>query len=472
MPREDELMTSPIPKPRKITLRTSLLLGCVFAAGLVCGSTHLLPRALGDSDTGSNTYQQLSLFGDIFERVKANYVVDPPSDKLVYNAINGMLSGLDPHSSYMNQKQYDDMQVETSGEFGGLGLEVTQAGGLIKVISPIDGTPAAQAGMKPGDIIVDIDNHSTDGMTLDDAVDQMRGKVGTSIKLTVKRSGIDKPVDVTLTRQVIHIQAVKDKLYTEAVGDVGYIRLASFSELADQDIRNAVTQLQSQSHGKIRSYILDMRDNPGGLLDQAVSVADDFLNHGEIVSTHGRHDQDDQVWYAQAGDITNGAPIVVMINSGTASAAEIVTAALQQNRRAVVLGTQSFGKGSVQTIIPIQGEGALRLTTALYYTPSGKSIQDYGVTPDIKVAETRTPEDQFAALRESSLLNAFINPSGLTAPALPPPVPLPAVAKTIPDKPPVGWPAFDATKPTTDFQLQMALKLAEAMGAENTTAQN
>jgi carboxyl-terminal processing protease len=454
-------------------LRNGLMLSGVFLAGLVIGNTGIWQRALGQDAPADSTYQQLSLFGDIFERVKANYVIDPPSDKLVYNAVNGMLSGLDPHSSYMNEKQYDDMQVETSGQFGGLGLEVTQAGGLLKVISPIDDTPAARAGIKAGDIIVDIDGHSTDGLNLDDAVDKMRGAVGSQITLTLKRSGIDTPVKVTLTREIIQIQAVKSRIFKSDAGDIGYIRLASFSEQADADIRKAVDALQAQSGGHIHAYILDMRDNPGGLLDQAVAVSDDFLNNGEIVSTHGRHSEDDQVWYAEPGDVTNGLPIVVLTNEGTASAAEIVTAALQQNRRALVLGMRTFGKGSVQTIVPIPGSGALRLTTALYYTPSGKSIQDYGVSPDVKVDDTRTPADQFANLRESDLLNSFQNPTGVAAPPLPSPVPLPAVAKTIPDKPPVGWPAFDASNPATDFQLQMGLKLAAGMTATGpSTASN
>ncbi len=459
-------------------LRSGLMLSGVFVTGLVIGSVAIpLRAAIGqDATDGStdNSYQQLSLFGDIFTQVKANYVVDPPADKLIYNAVNGMLAGLDPHSSYMNQQQYADMQVDTSGQFGGLGLEVTQAGGLLKVISPIDDTPGARAGIKPGDIIVDIDGHSTDGLDLDDAVTKMRGAPGTQITLTLKRSGIDTPVVVTLTRQIIQIQAVKDRLFATADGNIGYIRLASFSERANEDIRKAVKDLNAQAHGNIHGYILDMRDNPGGLLDQAVAVSDDFLNSGEIVSTHGRHDQDDQVWYAQAGgDIISAAPLVVMTNEGTASAAEIVTAALQQNRRALVLGMRTFGKGSVQTIVPIPDNGALRLTTALYYTPSGKSIQDYGVTPDVKVSDTRTPADQFASLRESDLLNSFTNPTGETAPALPPPVPLPAVAKAIPDKPPANWPTVDPTNPATDFQLQMALKLVDAMGPVGpTTASN
>ncbi|OYV25962.1 MAG: peptidase S41, partial [Acidocella sp. 20-63-7] len=349
-------------------------------------------------------------------------------------------------------------------QFGGLGLEVTQTSGLLKVITPIDDTPGSRAGIKPGDIIVEIDGHPTDGLTLDNAVAKMRGTPGTKITLTLKRNGITAPVHVTLTREIIKIQDVKDKLFTTPAGNVGYIRLGSFDENADPHIRNAMKALLQQAHGNIHGYILDMRDNPGGLLDQAVAVSNDFLNSGEIVSTHGRHSQDDQVWYAQGGgDITKGAPIVILTNSGTASAAEIVTAALQQNRRALVLGTKTFGKGSVQTIMPIDNEGALRLTTALYYTPSGKSIQDYGVTPNVVVSDTATPEDAFAQLRETDLLNSFNNPTGRASAQLPPAPPLPAVAATIPNKPPADWPTPDPAKPATDFQLQMGLKLLAGM---------
>ncbi|MDD2705532.1 MAG: S41 family peptidase [Acidocella sp.] len=452
-------------------LRSGLMLSGIFMAGLALGTVaQPLSRAMGQAAPDNSTYQQLSLFGDILTQVKQNYVVDPPSDKLVYNAVNGMLSGLDPHSSYMNAQQYADMQVQTTGQFGGLGLEVTQTSGLLKVISPIDDTPGARAGIKPGDIIVEINGQSTQGLALDDAVTKMRGPAGTKITLTIKRNGVTTPVHVTLTREIIKIQDVKSKLLTSSAGPVGYIRLDSFDENGDQHIRNAVAQLMKQAHGNLHGYILDLRDNPGGLLDQAVAVSDDFLNTGEIVSTHGRHSQDDQVWYAQDGDITNGAPIVILTNAGTASAAEIVTAALQQNRRALVLGTKTFGKGSVQTIMPIDNAGALRLTTALYFTPSGKSIQGYGVTPDVTVSDTATPDDAFAQLRETNLLNSFTNPTGQNNMPLPPAPPLPAVAASIPSKPPATWPAFDSAKPATDFQLQMALKLIADMTPVRTVA--
>jgi carboxyl-terminal processing protease len=455
-------------------LRNGLMLSGIFVAGLAIGTVaQPLTRAMGDA-APADTYQQLSLFGDILTEVKQNYVIDPPSDKLIYNAVNGMLSGLDPHSSYMNAQQYADMQVQTTGQFGGLGLEVTQTDGLLKVITPIDDTPGAHAGIKPGDIIVEINGIATDSLTLDDAVTRMRGAPGTKVTLTIKRNGVSSPVVLTLTREVIKIQDVKDKILTSEAGPIGYIRLDSFDENADPHIRNAVIDLQKQAHGPIHGYILDLRDNPGGLLDQAVAVSNDFLNSGEIVSTHGRHSQDDQVWYAQSnGDIVQGAPIVILTNAGTASAAEIVTAALQQNRRALVLGTKTFGKGSVQTIMPIDNEGALRLTTALYFTPSGKSIQGYGVSPDVTVNDSATPDDAFSSLRETDLLNSFTNPTGQQNTPLPPAPPLPAVASSIPGKPPANWPAFDATKPSTDFQLQMALKLISGMQPTGTaTASN
>ena len=453
--------------------RNGLMLGGVFMVGLAAGSfLQPLDRAISQTAPADSMYQQLALFGDIVSQIKQNYVIDPPTDKLIYNAANGMLSGLDPHSSWMNAKQYADMQTQTSGQFGGLGMEVTQANGLLKVISPIDDTPAARAGIKPGDIIVEVNGHLTSGMTLDEAVSKMRGTPGTTVSLVIKRMGVDKPVNVTLTREIIKIQDVRFKLLTSSAGPVGYIRLDSFDENASAHILAAIKSLSKESHDHIHGYILDLRNNPGGLLDQAVAVSDDFLTSGEIVSTHGRHAEDDQVWYAQGTDVIPGLPMVILTNAGTASAAEIVTAALQQNRRALVLGTKTFGKGSVQTIMPIDNQGALRLTTALYFTPSGRSIQDYGVTPNVTVAETDAPQDSYFQLRETNLLHAFTNPTKQQAAALPPAPPLPAVAATIPDKPPKGWPSFDVSKPSTDFQLQMALKLIADMPMNTGAAGN
>lgn len=448
--------------------RTSLLIAGSFIAGIGAGVVApAVHDAMADSSANATTYQQLGLFENIFQRVKADYVVPEPSKKLVYDAINGMLTGLDPHSSYMNQQQYKDMQAETSGQFGGLGMEVTESNGFIKVISPIDGTPAAKAGVKAGDLIVAIDGKPLIGTSLNKAVNEMRGPPGSTIALTLKRAGVDKPIVDKLTRAIIHVKAVHYKLY----GNVGYLRLASFSENANEDIRQAVKALKAEDHGKISAYILDLRNNPGGLLDQAVAVSDDFLNAGEIVSTHGRHSSDDEVWYAHPGDITAGKPIVVMINSGTASAAEIVSAALQQNRRAAVLGVRSFGKGSVQTIFTIPDHGALRMTTALYYTPSGKSLQDYGVEPDVTVHETNNPHDQFPKIRESDMPNAFHNPSGMKAPILPPKLVLPPVAREIAPRPPANWPAFKPGDAKTDYQLQMALKLVKAMARQGVATQ-
>jgi carboxyl-terminal processing protease len=297
-----------------------------------------------------------------------------------------MVSSLDPHSSYMDAKAFADMQIQTKGEFGGLGIEVTMADGLIKVVSPIDGTPAAKAGVKPGDYIAAIDGTPVQGMDLNKAIDKMRGKPGTAITVTILRKGAKKPFDLTMKRAVIKVASVK----WHREGDIGYIRLTSFTERTDPGLRKAVTDLKKKIGARnIKGWVLDLRNNPGGLLDQAIDVSDDMLNSGEIVSTRGRHPQDTQRYNAKRGDVLNGKPVVVLINGGTASAAEIVSGALQDHKRATVLGMTSFGKGSVQTIIPLGGgDGALRLTTARYYTPSGHSIQATGIQPDIAVAES------------------------------------------------------------------------------------
>ena len=452
-------------------LRTGLLLGAAFAAGVSAGPlSGLLARDFGlrlgvptafaqDGDNGE-TYRLLSLFGDVFERVRADYV-EPVKDRdLMENAINGMLTGLDPHSSYMNAKAFRDMQVQTRGEFGGLGIEVSQENGFIKVVTPIDDTPAAHAGVKAGDLIVALDGLSVQGLSLNDAVDRMRGPPNSKITLTIKREGNDKPLELTLQREVIHIQAARARLE----GDVGYIRLTQFNEQADSGIRSAVQKLKQQSGGHLKGYVLDLRNNPGGLLDQAVAVSNDFLDKGEIVSTRARHSDDSQRWDAKPGDITEGAPLVVLINNGSASASEIVAGALQDDRRAILLGVRSFGKGSVQTVIPLPGNGAMRLTTARYYTPSGRSIQGLGISPDAMVQESRADEPKFVPEREADLNHVLTNTGGTQAPAQPRADLLPIV-KDIPNKPPEGWPAFDAAKPATDFQLQQAIKLVDAMAA-------
>ncbi|HEY5337304.1 MAG TPA: S41 family peptidase [Rhizomicrobium sp.] len=362
-------------------MKAYAFVGMGVVAGFVA-TVMLFPVARGAAD--NSAYRQLDLFGDAFERVRANYVRPVSESELVNNAIQGMVSSLDPHSSFMDAKAYADMQVTTKGQFGGLGLEVTLEDGLVKVISPIDDTPAAHAGLKPGDYIAAIDGTPVQGLSLDEAIDKMRGNVGGKVTLTMLRTGQKKPFDVALTRAIIHVDAVK--FHRE--GDIGYIRLSSFNEEAGPGIEHAVSELKKQIGPGLKGYILDLRNNPGGLLDQAIDVSDDFLQSGQIVSTRGRHADDTSSYSAHSGDITDGKPIIVLINGGTASASEIVAGALQDDKRAQVLGMTSFGKGSVQTIIPLgEGGGALRLTTARYYTPSGHSIQALGITPNIAVAQ-------------------------------------------------------------------------------------
>ncbi|PKP77025.1 MAG: peptidase S41 [Alphaproteobacteria bacterium HGW-Alphaproteobacteria-3] len=340
--------------------------------------------------TESNTYRQLNLFGDVFERVRADYVEPTDDAKLVENAINGMLTSLDPHSSYMTPKTFRDMQVQTRGEFGGLGIEVTMENGVVKVVTPIDDTPASRAGLRPNDYITHIDGTQILGLTLSDAVDKMRGAVDTEVVLTVVRKGTDEPFEVTLKRDIITIKSVR---YNRE-GDIGYIRITSFNEQTTDLLEDAIGALSKQiGAGRLKGYIVDLRNNPGGLLDQAIAVSDDFIDGGEIVSTRGRHPEDTQRYNARGGDVTGGRPIIVLLNGGSASASEIVAGALQDHRRATILGTRSFGKGSVQTIIPLGSDGALRLTTARYYTPAGRSIQAKGIDPDIVVTQT-APEEK------------------------------------------------------------------------------
>src|SRR5690349_13520383 len=369
--------------------KTSLLvLGAL--AGVLVTLIITQPRLIfvGSSAKAAvaDTYRQLNLFGDVFERVRADYVEKPDDAKLIESAINGMLSGLDPHSSYMDAKSFRDMQVQTRGEFGGLGIEVTQEEGLIKVVAPIDETPAAKAGVRAGDIITHLDDEAVQGLTLNQAVDKMRGQVNTKIKLRITRKGAEKPIEVTIVRDVIRVKSVRSRVEGE---DIGYVRVSSFNEQTTDGLKKAITDITAQiPPEKLKGFILDLRNNPGGLLDQAISVSDTFLERGEIVSTRGRDAEETQRFNARPGDLIKGRPLIVLINGGSASASEIVAGALQDQKRATVIGTRSFGKGSVQTIIPLgSGNGALRLTTARYFTPSGKSIQAKGITPDIEVLQ-------------------------------------------------------------------------------------
>src|SRR5712675_45330 len=363
--------------------KTSLiLLGAAAGVAVTLAATQprLMPL-IGSSAkaAAADTYRQLNLFGDVFERVRADYVEKPDDAKLVEQAINGMLNGLDPHSSYMDPKSFRDMQVQTRGEFGGLGIEVTMEDGLVKVVTPIDETPAAKAGILANDVITHLDDEAVQGLTLNQAVEKMRGPVNTKIRLKVMRKGQDKPVEVAITRDVIRVRSVRSRLED----DVGFIRVTQFNEQTTEGLKKAITDLSAQAGDKLKGFIIDLRNNPGGLLDQAISVSDAFLEKGEIVSTRGRTAEETLRFNARAGDLAKNKPVIVLINGGSASASEIVAGALQDHRRATVIGTRSFGKGSVQTIIPLgSGNGALRLTTARYFTPSGRSIQAKGISPD------------------------------------------------------------------------------------------
>ncbi len=456
---------------RQRHLRGALMLGTAFLAGVALApATGALGRAVAESTGNAQMYTLLKEFGDVVERVRADYVQAPNDRELVENAINGMLTGLDAHSSYMNAKAYKDMQIQTKGEFGGLGIEVTQDNGFIKVVSPIDDTPAYRAGIKPGDIITALDGKTVQGLSLNDAVDKMRGPPNAKIVLTIKRAGLDKPLEVPLIRETIRIQVIKSRLEAD---NIGYIRLSQFTEQADPGVRAAIKSLREKSGGKMRALILDLRNDPGGLLDQAVAVSSDFISKGEIVSTRARHPEDSNRWNAKGEDQLNGLPLVVLINGGSASASEIVAGALQDHRRAILLGTRSFGKGSVQTVIPLPGSGAMRLTTARYYTPSGRSIQGLGIAPEVVVAETREEVASFGGDREADL-NKIISNQGGTAPdTIAPRDDLPPIVSEIPKKPPEGFPKFDPLKPSeTDFQLQQGLVLAKAMAARKSASAN
>ena len=363
------------------------------------------PFDIFSQENDSETYRQLNLFGEVFERVRVDYVEEVSDSQLIESAINGMLTSLDPHSSFLNEKKFQDMQVQTKGEFGGLGIEVTMESGLVRVVSPIDDTPAFRAGIKTGDLISQLDGEPVLGLTLAEAVDRMRGRVGTDIKLTIHRED-QESFDVTITRAIIRIQSVRSRIEK----DIGYVRITTFNEQANNGLKKAMKEFKEELGEKLKGIVLDLRNNPGGLLDQAVAVADSFLERGEVVSTRGRHDDDDHRYNAHPGDLADGLPIVVLINGGSASASEIVAGALQDHDRAIIMGTRSFGKGSVQTIIPMGSLGAVRLTTALYYTPSGVSIQAKGIEPGIMVEQARVELiDGGIRRREENLRGALEN---------------------------------------------------------------
>jgi carboxyl-terminal processing protease len=346
--------------------------------------SHLVAAA--KAAARSDTYSQLNLFGDVFERIRTDYVEKPDDSKLVEGAINGMISSLDPHSRYMTEKGWSDMQETTHGEFGGLGIEVTMEDGFIKVVAPIDDTPAAKAGIMSGDVITQIDDEAIQGLTLDQAVNKMKGPPNTKTRLKIIRKDADKPLDVSIVREIIRVRPVR--YHTEG-GDIGYIRITSFNEQTTDNLKKAIGEISKQiPPEKLAGYVVDLRNNPGGLLDQAVSVTSTLMPRGEVVSTRGRTPEETQRFTARGGDLTKGKPLVVLINGGSASASEIVAGALHDHKRATLIGSRSFGKGSVQTVIPLgKGNGALALTTARYFTPSGKSIQAQGITPDIEVLQ-------------------------------------------------------------------------------------
>jgi carboxyl-terminal processing protease len=363
---------------------TFVLLACLAGATTVLNVTRTYSATSGNSEI----YKQLDLFGDVLERVRSDYVEKPDDAMLIDSAINGMLSALDPHSAYLNPKSFRDMQVQTRGEFGGLGIEVTMENGVVKVVSPIDDTPASKAGLLTNDLITHLDGEQIVGLTLEQAVEKMRGPVNTPITLTIVRKGRDDAFDVKIVRDVIRINAVKAR----AEGDVIYVKVSTFNEQTHANLVKAIEGLKKSAGKNLKGYVIDLRGNPGGLLDQAIAVSDDMLEKGAIVLTKGRGLEETQRANARPGDITDGKPIVVLINGGSASASEIVAGALQDHKRATVIGTRSFGKGSVQTIIPLGANGAIRLTTARYYTPSGRSIQAKGIEPDVLV-EQELPQE-------------------------------------------------------------------------------
>ena len=386
---------------RRLLVLAAMILGAFSALFLIA------PLTTKAQSNNEETYRQLTLFGDVFQRVREDYVEEVSDQDLVEAAINGMLTSLDPHSAYLPDDNFQKMQVQTRGKFGGLGIEVTMENGFVKVVSPIDDTPADKAGILPEDLIISVDGESIVGLTLNDAVEKLRGPIGSNVKISVQRAQ-DEPFEVNIIRDEIKIRSVRSRLYET----IGYIRITTFSEQTSPGLQKAMDDLQAETAEGLTGLVLDLRNNPGGLLSEAIRVSDAFLEKGEIVSTRGRGENDIQHAYARPGDISDGLPLVVLINSGSASASEIVAGALKDHRRAVVMGTRSFGKGSVQTITPMPGHGAMRLTTALYFTPSGVSIQAKGISPDIEVALARIEKLEGGLVREEDLRGALDNQEG------------------------------------------------------------
>jgi carboxyl-terminal processing protease len=454
-------------------MRSVLLLTATFLAGMAAHpALDLMARQISgaltinsalaqdDADQGG-TYRLLTLFGDVFELVRSEYV-DPVSEKeLMAYAINGMITGLDPHSAYLNAEEFHEMQIEDEGTFSGIGIELAQDEGFLKVLSRMNNAPAARAGIKVGDIIIALNGKPVRDLSAQHIMDRLRGPPNTRVTLTIRRQNVDYPLEIAMRRAIIHIPVVTQRLEPNAIG---YVRITEFSELAEASLKQAVRSLKRQAGGNLKALVLDLRDNPGGLVDEAVAVAREFIRKGEIVSTRSRY-RDDSQWLAGKGkDILGGAPIVLLINGGSASASEVVAGALQDHRRAVLVGTRSFGKGSVQATFPLAGGGAMLLTTARYYTPSGRSIQGRGIIPDVLVEETPVDVRQFGPEHEADLYHMLTNAGG-TPDIDEPRTDLPPIARAIPSRPPKDFPEFDPVKPDTDFQLQQALVVARAMVA-------
>ena len=426
--------------------KTSILTVSLLCLMLVSPLAEAAKQSKAQTED-ADTYELLNLFGEVMERAKVSYVEDVSDKKLIESAINGMLSSLDPHSSFLDDQSFKYMSEQTKGKFGGLGIEVTMENGVVKVVSPIDDTPASKAGLKPGDYITNIDGEAVMGMTLNDAVDKMRGKIGSKVKLTIRRIN-EKPLEVTLKREEIKIQSVKNSIKAD---DLVYIRISSFSEDVDTMTAKAIKDAKKKLGDKLKGVVIDVRNNPGGLLDQAVNVSDLFLDKGEIVSTRSRNEEDTVKYTAKEGDIAKGLPIVVIINDGSASASEIVAGALQDHKRAIILGEKSFGKGSVQTVIPLGKYGAMRLTTARYYTPSGRSIQAKGIEPDIEVKPAKVEVlDTGVGFSEAEFSNALKNETSGDK-----------NSKNADQK------KAEAEELAKDYQLSRAIDLVKALGLYN-----